>query len=135
VTLSPALSGTARRLLDEPNIAVIATLMPDGSPQTSAVWLTRAGDDSVAFATTPTLKLANIRRDPRVSVTVCDRDDPYLELNIRGRGTSIDPAGGAALIDELSSSYYGKTPYPYHKPGQAWFAVTIEIERWRTNRD
>jgi PPOX class probable F420-dependent enzyme len=135
VTLTPALSGTARRLLDEPNIAVIATLMPDGAPQTSAVWVTRAGADSLTFATTPTLKLANIRRDPRVSVTVYDRDDPYLELNIRGRVTSVDPAGGVALIDGLSSVYYGKTPYPYHQPGETWFAVTVGIERWRTNRD
>jgi pyridoxine/pyridoxamine 5'-phosphate oxidase len=47
----PPFSETARRLLDEPNIAVIATLMPDGSPQTSAVWVARAGDDSVTFAT------------------------------------------------------------------------------------
>jgi len=135
MTLTPALSATARRLLDEPNIAVIATLMPDGAPQTSAVWVTRAGEDSVAFATTPTLKLANVRRDPRVSVTVYDREDPYLELNIRGRVTSVDPARGVALIDGLSSAYYGKTPYPYHKPGEIWFAVTIGIERWRTNRD
>jgi PPOX class probable F420-dependent enzyme len=127
-------SETARRLLDEPNIAVIATLMPDGSPQTSAVWVALAGDDSVTFATTPTLKLANIRRDPRVSVTVYDRDDPYLELNIRGRVTSVGSSRGVALIDELSSLYYGKFPYPYHKPGETWFAVTIGVERWRTNR-
>ena len=135
MTPAPALSATARRLLDEPNIAVVATLMPDGSPQTSAVWVTRAGDDSLEFATTPTLKLANVRRDPRVSVTVCDREDPYLELNIRGLVTSVDPSRGVALIDELSSSYYGKTPYPYHQPGQTWFAVTIAVVRWRTNRD
>ena len=129
-----SLSATARRLLDEPNFAVIATLMPDGSPQTSAVWVARVGGDSVAFATTPTVKLANIRRDPRVSVTVYDRDDPYLELNLRGRVTLVDSSGGVALIDELSALYYGKSPYPYHKPGETWFAVTIGIERWRTNR-
>jgi PPOX class probable F420-dependent enzyme len=128
------LSATARRLLDEPNIAVIATLMPDGAPQTSAVWVARDGE-AVVFATTETLKLANLRRDPRVSITVCDRDDPYLELNLRGTVTSVDEDGGVALIDELSQQYYGKTPYPYHKPGQAWFAVTVRVDRWRTNRD
>ena len=128
------LSATAQRLLDEPNIAVIASLMPDGSPQTSAVWVTRDGDE-VVFATTETLKLANVGRDPRVSVTVCDRDDPYLELNIRGTVTSVDPDRGVALIDELSELYYGKTPYPYHKPGQTWYAVTVRVDRWRTNRD
>jgi PPOX class probable F420-dependent enzyme len=131
----PELSQTARRLLDAPNFAVIATLMPSGEPQTSAVWVTRQDDDSVVFATTPTVKLSNIRRDPRVSLTVCDRDDPYLELNIRGMVTSVDESGGTALIDELSQQYYGKTPYPYHKPGVAWFAVRVQIDRWRTNRD
>jgi PPOX class probable F420-dependent enzyme len=128
------LSATAQRLLDGPNIAVIATLMPDGSPQTSAVWVTRDGE-AVTFATTQTLKLANIRRDPRVSVTVYDRDDPYLELNIRGTVTSADAGRGPALIDELSELYYGKTPYPYHKPGETWYAVTVRVDRWRTNRD
>lgn len=131
----PELSRTARRLLDEPNFATIATLMPGGEPQTSAIWVTRREDDSVLFATTQTLKLSNIRRDPRVSLTVCDREDPYLELNLRGTVASIDEAGGIALIDALSQEYYGKTPYPYHKPGQAWFAVRVEIGRWRTNRD
>jgi PPOX class probable F420-dependent enzyme len=133
-TAMPELSETARRLLDGPNIAVVATLMPDGAPQTSAVWVTRRGE-TVIFATTQTLKLTNLRRDPRVSVTVYDRDDPYLELNLRGTVTAIDADGGIALIDELSQLYYGKSPYPYHKPDQSWFAVSIEVGRWRTNRD
>jgi PPOX class probable F420-dependent enzyme len=127
-------SEAARRLLDGPNIAVLATLMPDGAPQTTAVWIARRGE-SLMFATTPTLKLANIRRDPRVALTVCDREDPYFEFNARGRVVEIDEAAGTALIDELSALYYGKSPYPYHKPGLAWYAVRIEIDRWRTNRD
>jgi PPOX class probable F420-dependent enzyme len=127
------LSPTARRLLDEPNIAVLATLMEDGTPQTSAVWLTRSGED-VLFATTETLKLRNLQRDPRVSFTVIDRDDPYLELNARGRVTETEADGGR-LIDQLSAQYYGKSPYPYHQDGQQWYAVRIALTRWRTNRD
>jgi PPOX class probable F420-dependent enzyme len=130
----PELSETAQRLLDGPNIAVLATLMPDGSPQTTAVWVARRGQ-MLVFATTQTLKLRNVQRDPRVSVTVYDRDDAYLELNVRGRVTGIDQAGGTALIDELSQLYYGTTPYPYHQPGQTWFSVGVQIDRWRTNRD
>jgi PPOX class probable F420-dependent enzyme len=130
----PELSPTARQLLDGPNIAVLATLMPDGTPQTSAIWVARRGE-MLVFATTQTVKLANLRRDPRVSVTVCDAEDPYLELNLRGTVTAVDEAGGVPLIDELSQLYYGKTPYPYHQPGQAWFAVSVQIDRWRTNRD
>ena len=70
----PELSQTARRLLDEPNFAVIATLMPGGEPQTSAVWVTRQDDDSVVFATTPTVKLRTSAatresRSPSVTVT------------------------------------------------------------------
>lgn len=127
------LSATARKLLDEPNIAVLATLMEDGTAQTSAVWLTRSGDD-VLFTTTETLKLRNLRRDPRVSFTVIDRDDPYLELNARGLVTMIEADGGR-LIDQLSAQYYGKSPYPYHKDGQQWYAARIALARWRTNRD
>jgi PPOX class probable F420-dependent enzyme len=128
------LSENARALLDGPNIAVLATLMPGGEPQTTAVWVARDGDDTVVIATTETLKLKNMRRDRRVSLTIIDRDDPYLELNARGQVVDIDADAGKALIDELSQSYYGTTPYPYHQEGQTWFAVRIRLDRVRTNR-
>jgi PPOX class probable F420-dependent enzyme len=130
----PELSATARALLDEPNIAVLATLMEDGGPQTSAVWVSRS-DEDVLIATTDNMKLRNMRRDPAVSFTVIDRNDPYLELNCRGTVVAIDEGAGVPLIDALSQQYYGKSPYPYHKQGEQWYAVRIVLDRWRTNRD
>lgn len=128
-------SATARTLLSRANIGVMATLMPDGSPQTTAVWVDVSDEHVLVATTTNTLKYANLARDPRVALTVVDRTDPYLEVNIRGRVIAVHEQEGEAYIDRLSQKYYGVTPYPYHKAGDVWVMVVIEVLRSRTNKE
>jgi PPOX class probable F420-dependent enzyme len=71
-----ALSEATLRLLDGRNYAVLATVNPDGSPQTSAVWVGRDGEDLLFSTVEGRVKHRNMRRDPRVSVTVLDSADP-----------------------------------------------------------
>jgi len=79
------LSEAALRLVDGKNYAVLATVNPDGSPQTSVVWVGRDGDDLVFSTVEGRVKHRNMVRDPRVSVTVIDSADPenYVELRVR----------------------------------------------------
>jgi PPOX class probable F420-dependent enzyme len=65
-----------RRLLGAPHFAVIATLMPDGSPHASTVWIDTDGDDVLVNTAEGRVKPTNVRRDPRVAITVWDPDDP-----------------------------------------------------------
>jgi PPOX class probable F420-dependent enzyme len=96
-----------KALLDGKNYPVVATTNADGSPQSSVVWARRDGD-TVVFATVQgRRKERNIRRDPRVSVSVFDLADPENYVEIRGRA-EVTVEGGRELIDELSRKYVGK---------------------------
>ena len=105
--MSVTLNEASRRLIDGVNFASIATLNPDGSPQTSVVWVTRDGDDLLFSTVVGRRKERNLRRDPRVSVTIFDQQQPYSYIEVRGSVT-LDTNGGRELIDALSNKYVGK---------------------------
>lgn len=102
-----SLSDAVRELVDGKNYATLATINADGSPQTSAMWVGRDGDDLLFSTIAGRLKDRNMRRDPRVSVTIMDREDPENYTEIRGTAT-ITEAGGRELDDRLSWNYDGK---------------------------
>ena len=87
------LSETALRLVDGKNYAVLATVNPDGSPQTSVVWVGRDGDDLLFSTVEGRVKHGNMLRDPRVSVTVIDSSDPENYVELRGQ-VSMTPDVG-----------------------------------------
>jgi PPOX class probable F420-dependent enzyme len=105
------LDDTTRQLVDGKNFAIIATMNPDGSPQTSVVWV-GLDDDAVVFSSTTTRrKTRNIVRDPRVSLTVLDADNPYHTVEIRGTAEVIDDSK-RELSTRLSHKYVGENPPP-----------------------
>jgi PPOX class probable F420-dependent enzyme len=98
-----------RTLLDGRNFATVATLNRDGGPQTSVVWMARDGD-AVLFSTTAgRQKARNLARDPRVSLTVFDIENPYRSVDIRGTAELIED-GEKALPQRLSQKYLGEDP-------------------------
>ena len=106
------LTGGARRLLDEPNMAHLATILPDGSPHSVPLWIGVQGD-RVAFLTGPgSRKARNIERDPRVSISVTDRQQPFAMAQVRGRVVErLDGTAAWTIIDRISVKYTG-APYP-----------------------
>ena len=103
-----------KALFDGKNFPVVATVNADGSVQTSVVWAKRDGD-TVLFATVRgRLKERNMRRDPRVSLSVFDLEDPLKYVEVRGRA-EITEEGGRELINELSHKYDGKD-FPTEPP-------------------
>jgi PPOX class probable F420-dependent enzyme len=103
-----------RALLDGRNFATVATLNPDGSPQSSVVWFKRDGD-AVLFSTTARRRKAqNLARDPRISVCIYDLANPYRSVEIRGLAELIEDVGND-LPRELSQRYLGQDPPP--EPG------------------
>jgi len=105
--MSVTLNEASRALIDGLNFASIATINPDGSPQTSVVWVTRDGDDLLFSTVIGRRKELNLRRDPRVSVTIFDQQQPYSYIEVRGSVT-LDSEGGRELIDALSNKYLDK---------------------------
>ncbi|WP_149823678.1 PPOX class F420-dependent oxidoreductase [Streptomyces tailanensis] len=101
------LTDLVRKLASGPNFATLATIGRDGLPQQTTVWV-KATDDGIAFSTVEgRVKHRNLLRDPRASVLIIDRDNPYVYAVVRGPVT-MTRDGGRELIDELSHKYEGK---------------------------
>ncbi|MFD7982478.1 PPOX class F420-dependent oxidoreductase [Kitasatospora indigofera] len=104
-----ALDEATRRLLDGRNVATLATLNPDGGPQTSVVWVMRDGDTVVLSTTAGRQKARNLLKDPRVSLTLFDSANPYATVEIRGVAElREDPRRELPRV--LSHKYLGVDP-------------------------
>ncbi|MFC6093824.1 PPOX class F420-dependent oxidoreductase [Saccharothrix lopnurensis] len=112
VTLSPV----TRALVDEPNFAVMATTNPDGSPQSSVVWVTRDGDDLLFTTLRDRAKAVNLTRDPRASVSIWSGADPQVYAEVRGTVTITEDVG-RRLAGDLSHKYDGRE-FPQDRPGK-----------------
>ncbi|MCW2967542.1 MAG: class F420-dependent oxidoreductase [Solirubrobacteraceae bacterium] len=101
-----------RELLEAPNVVHLATLLPDGSPHSVAIW---AGLESerVCFFTQPSSRKArNLAADPRVAISVIDRENPYRTGYLQGAVVdTVEGDAGLEIIDRLSVSYTGE-PFP-----------------------
>lgn len=102
-----ALPDRAKTLLDDANFVVVATSNTDGSPQTSVLWATYDGDDLLLSTTQGRKKETNWLKDPRTSVLILDRGDPYRYVEVRG-SVSMTTDGGPELIERLSQLYTGQ---------------------------
>ena len=121
------LSDATLRLVDGRNYAVMATVNPDGSPQTSVVWVGRDGDDLLFSTVEGRVKHRNMLRDPRVSVTVIDSADPENYAELRGR-VSMTPDVGRQLDTRLSWKYEGKDPAA-DRPGAVRVVVRMPVDK------
>ena len=121
------LNDEIRRLLDGRHFAVLATINPDGGPQTSAMWVGRDGDDVLFSTVAGRRKHKNVERDPRLSVTILDSDDPYNYVELRGRAT-IEEDVGRAFDISLSQAYDGTDPDP-DPPGAVRLVLRMEVDK------
>jgi PPOX class probable F420-dependent enzyme len=99
-------------LLRAKSFAAVATLKEDGAPQTSIVWVDTDGENVVLNTTNKRAKGRHLRRDPRISVTVFDAQDPYRYFEVEGRA-ELDTNGADEHISELSRKYRGED---FHTP-------------------
>jgi PPOX class probable F420-dependent enzyme len=121
------LSAETLRLLDGRNYAVLATVNPDGSPQTSVVWVGRDGADLLLSTVEGRVKHRNMVRDPRVSVTIIDSADPENYVELRGT-VSMTPDIDNQVDNELSWKYDGKDKDP-DRPGAVRVVVRMTVEK------
>ncbi len=101
------MSEQAKRLLDEPEYAVLATLEPDGQPQLSVVWMARHHDEVLVSTVRGRRKEQNLRRDPRATMLLYPADNPQEYVEVRGEATLEDDPTGS-LIQALSQKYTGQ---------------------------
>jgi PPOX class probable F420-dependent enzyme len=116
-------------LFEKRAFAVLATLMPDGSPQVTPVWCDFDGTHVLVNSARGRVKDRNMRRDPRVALVILDPDNPYRYLEVRGRVVEITEDGAEEHIDRLAQKYLGVERYPYRQPGEVRVLYKIRPER------
>jgi PPOX class probable F420-dependent enzyme len=120
-------------LFKKPAFAHLATLMHDGSPQVTPVWVDYDGKYVRVNSALGRVKDKNMRRDPRVSLAIQDPDNPYRYVEIRGKVVEITQNGADDHINKLSQKYLGKPVYPYRKPGEVRVTYKIEPQKISSN--
>ena len=110
-TLVDMLDAAVKEMASGKNFAALTTLMPDGQPQTHIMWVDATDDQLLVNTEVERQKFRNVQRDPRVTVTVFDRDNPYHYAEVRGRVTETVVGDEARRhLESLSQKYQG-TPY------------------------
>jgi PPOX class probable F420-dependent enzyme len=116
-------------LLRAKSTCYIATLMKDGSPQLTQVWVDTDGEHVIVNSVDTHLKVRNLRRDPRVAVTISDPAHPGGFYQVRGRAISITEEGGPEHIEMMAQKYTGGS-YPwYGGRDQVRVVITIEADK------
>ena len=122
------LSPAERAFLENPFVGVVTTLQPDGSPQSTVVWVD-VDDDGVSVNTAHgRVKPRNLARDPRVSLVVVDPADPYRWVKVSGTARLVDE-GADEQIDRLSKKYTSREVYSSRQPGEQRVSVLITPDR------
>jgi len=122
------LTEKAKKLMDGKNFAIVATLMPDGSPQAATVWVDRDGDTIVLNAAKSRQRTRNLRRDPRIAIAIFDMTNPYSTVSIRGKAVGITEKGGEEHIDKMNMKYNGSPKYPNHNPKDPRVLIRVEAK-------
>lgn len=116
-------------LFQKKTFAHLATMMSDGSPQVTPVWIDFDGQHVLVNSARGRTKDRNMRRDPRVSLDLQDPDNPYRHISIRGRVAEITENGAEAHIDKMAKKYLNLDNYPYRQAGEVRVLYKIEPER------
>jgi PPOX class probable F420-dependent enzyme len=115
-------------LFQKKAFASLATLMPDGRPQVTPVWVDYDGDHVIFNSARGRQKDRNVRRDARVALAIVDPDNPYRYMEIRGTVVEITEQGADASINKLAKKYMGLDKYPYSQPGEVRVVYKIRPE-------
>jgi PPOX class probable F420-dependent enzyme len=117
------------KLLQDKNFAFLSTLMSDGSPQVTPTWVDVEDNVILVNTTDARLKYKNISRDPRVAVSVTDRNNPYNMVTIRGKAIERTNQGADEHINKLAKKYLGVDEYPMKSPDEKRIIIKIKPEK------
>ncbi|MCS6768114.1 MAG: PPOX class F420-dependent oxidoreductase [Candidatus Nitrosocaldus sp.] len=118
-------------LMRDRNIAFIATIGRDGYPHVTPVWIDVDDDCHILVNTaTSRVKYMNLKRDPRVTISLVDRNDPYNAAMIKGR--VVDEVKGREAeehIDRMAKKYLGLDRFPFRAEGEERVLLKIVAEK------
>jgi PPOX class probable F420-dependent enzyme len=122
--------GDVRKLLDAPNYVHLSTLRADGSPRNWVVWV-GLEDDYILVCTSDAIwKAKDMRRNPRVALSVTDMANPYRMAAIQGQVVEVRPDEGCRYMDPISVKYTG-APFPSRGPDRVCFVIAVDKAAYR----
>lgn len=127
--ISREITDSAINLFRGKNFGFIASLMNDGSPQLTPVWIDYDGQFLLVNTAEGRTKQKNFARDPRVAVSVIDQNNPYNMVSIRGKVVQQTSDGADEHIDRLAKRYLGVDKYPFRAPGEKRIILKIKPEK------
>jgi len=107
----------------------LATVMPDGSPQVTPVWVDYDGTHVRFNSARGRVKDKNIRRNPQIAISIQDPDNPYRYIEVRGRVVKITESGADDHINKLSQKYVGKPVYAKTRPDEVRVLYEMEPQK------
>lgn len=126
--MSQAIEGRAEELLKGKNFVVVSTIRRDGTIHAAPAWVDVQDGRPVVNSAEGRAWPTNLKRDPRVTLTVQNLENPYEYVAIRGRVAEQTTEGADEHIDALAKKYLGQDTYPYRQPGEQRVIVRIEPE-------
>jgi PPOX class probable F420-dependent enzyme len=121
-TISPEVA----KLIEDKNLAFVATLMKDDSPQITPVWIDLVDGVILVNTAQGRVKQRNVSRDPRVAISIVDRTNPYNMVTIQGHVIEQTIDGADSHIDKMAKKYLGVEKYPFAAPGEKRILLKIE---------
>lgn len=116
-------------LFKEKNIAFVASLMNDGSPQITPVWIDYDGQFLLINTAEGRTKQKNFARDQRIAISVMDQNNPYNVVTIRGKVVEQTTNGADEHVDRLAKKYLGVDKYPFRAPNEKRIILKIKPEK------
>lgn len=127
--ISREITDSAINLFRGKNFGFIASLMSDGSPQLTPVWIDHDGQFLLVNTAEGRTKQKNFARDPRVAISVIDKNNPYNMVSIRGKVVQQTSDGADEHIDKLAKRYLGVDKYPFRSPDEKRIILKIKPEK------
>lgn len=124
--MSARLTPKAIKLIEGKNFAHVATIMPDGSPQVTPMWVDRDGGTILVNTRIGRVKQKNLARDPRVAISIADQSNPYDKVVIRGHVVSQTTEGADEHIDKLAKKYTGEDFDSLRTPGEKRIIIKVK---------
>lgn len=123
------LSENLEHMLNQKTFAHLATVMEDGSPQVSPVWIDHEGGHIRVNSARGRVKDKNMRRTPDVAISMTDPENPYKFISVKGKVVEVTEDGADAHIDALAYKYLGQETYPYRQDGEVRVIYKIEVQQ------
>lgn len=117
------------KILNDKNLAFVATLMKDGSPQITPTWVDYVDGKIIINTAEGRVKQQNLSRDKRIAISIVDRNNPYNMVTIRGKVIEQTTKDADEHINKMAKKYLGVEKYPFGTPNEKRILLKIEAEK------